>query len=70
MGKGGAKRRDPHVKKQLILDNGSTMGSITMVENVRLAKNPILMSMNAGTKAMNLEADLYGFGTVFASGIV
>ena len=41
------------------------MANNEMVENIWLTKNPILMSTNAGTKQTNLEADLYGFGTVF-----
>ena len=36
-----------------------------MFENVKLAENPILMTTNAGTKQIDMEADLYGFGTVF-----
>ena len=56
-----------HLRDLLILDNGSTICSMTngeMLENVRVSKNPIMMSTNAGSKEINLEADLYGFGTV------
>ena len=57
-----------HLRELLILDNGSTVCSMTngeMLENIRLSKNPILMSTNAGSREINLEADLYGFGTVY-----
>ena len=46
-----------HLRDLLILDNGSTMCSMAngeLLENIRLSKNPILMSTNAGTKGNQL----------------
>ena len=36
-----------------------------MLENIRVSRNPIVMSTNVGSKEINLEADLHGFGTVY-----
>ena len=52
----------------VLLDNGSTVNSFAngeMLENIRVSRNPIVMSTNVGSKEINLEADLYGFGTVY-----
>ena len=53
----------------IMLDTGSTMGATIMnpdfVTNIRLAKKPITMQTNAGSKLITLEADVSGFGTAY-----
>ena len=52
----------------IILDTGSTINATIMnpkfVHNVRESDSPILMSTNAGTKRLNMDADMEGIGTV------
>ena len=52
----------------IMLDTGgSTMGATIMnpnfVTNIRVAKKPIKMQTNAGSKVITLEADVAGIGT-------
>ena len=52
-----------------MLDTGSTMGATIMnpnfVTNIRVAKKPIKMQTNAGSKVITLEADVAGIGTAY-----
>ena len=52
-----------------MLDTGSTMGATIMnpdfVTNIRVAKKPIRMQTNAGSKVVTLEADVAGIGTAY-----
>ena len=56
-----------HLKDVFMLDTGSTIGAtITnpgLVTNIRVSTNPITMATNAGTKVLDTEADIPGFGT-------
>ena len=52
----------------IIIDTGSTINATIMnpkfVKNIRKSDSPILMSTNAGTKRLDLDADMGGLGTV------
>ena len=55
-----------HLKDVFMLDTGSTIGAtITnagLVTNIRVSTNPITMATNAGTKVLDTDADIPGFG--------
>ena len=50
----------------IMLDTGLTIGAtITnagLVTNIRVSNNPLTMATNAGTKILDHDADIYGFG--------
>ena len=54
------------MKTKFILDTGSTIGATVMnpdlVTNIRPSEKPLLMSTNAGTKRLSLDAGVDGFG--------
>ena len=54
------------MKDSLILDTGSTISATVMnknmVTNIRKADIPIVMTMNAGTKTLDTQADIPNFG--------
>jgi hypothetical protein len=56
------------MKNALLLDSQSTidlMCNPQQVSNIRPAREPLLLTTNAGTLEVNLEADLPGYGTVY-----
>jgi hypothetical protein len=56
------------LKDVILLDSGSSIGATFMnpdlVTNVKVAKDPIMMTTNAGTKVIGLEGQVTGFGKV------
>ena len=57
------------LKRQFLLDTGSTIkGTVSnpdMANNIRVAETPLHMKTNAGSKTLNLECDIEGFGTAY-----
>ena len=51
------------------MDSGSSIGATfansDLVTEIKMAKQPIMMSTNAGTKVIGLEATVKGFGKVY-----
>lgn len=58
-----------NLKDVILLDSGSSIGATFMnpdlVTNIRVAKQPVMMHTNAGTKLIGLEGDVRGFGKVY-----
>jgi hypothetical protein len=65
--KGGG--RYDYLKDELMHDTGSTIpltvANPNLVTNIRVSKQPLVMATNAGTKKLDLEADIEGFGTAW-----
>jgi hypothetical protein len=57
------------LKDVILLDSGSSIGATFMnadlVTNIKMAKQPVAMNTNAGTKVIGLEGKVKGFGTVY-----
>jgi hypothetical protein len=57
------------LKDVILLDSGSSIGTTFMnsdlVTNIKTAKQPVMMTTNAGTKVIGLEGHVKGFGTVY-----
>ena len=55
-----------HLKTELMLDNGSTIEATIcnsdMAEDIKVTNRPLLMTTNAGSKDVNLECNIPGFG--------
>ena len=61
---GSAKKNNDEV----LLDSGSTISIFKdkhLVENIRTAKNKLMLYTNAGKKIISKEADIPGYGSVF-----
>lgn len=60
---------DNDLKDVILLDTGSSIAATFMnpelVRDIRVSKNPIAMATNAGTKPMNLEANVEGYGKAY-----
>ncbi len=57
------------LKDSILLDSGSSIGATFMnpdlVTGIKVAKQPVMMTTNAGTKVIGLEGEVKGFGKVF-----
>ena len=58
-----------HLKNSFLIDCASTIGATIcnpdMITGIHVSPTPILMSTNAGTKKINLEGTVEGFGTAY-----
>ena len=62
------KRSTKKNNDEVLLDSGSTISIFKdkhLVENIRTAKNKLMLYTNAGKKIISKEADIPGYGSVF-----